>query len=222
MFTGIIEERGKVLKVESKGRGKRLILQIPPELTDIQPGDSININGVCLTLTEKREEALLFDLSYETLQKSTLGELREGDTVNLERALRLSDRMGGHIVTGHIDGIGMIVEKRREGDFFNLKVKLPEEILPYVVPKGSIAIDGVSLTVNELKADEIKITLIPFTLEKTNLMEKGVGDRVNIEADILGKYVERLLRVREKSSRGIDLSFLKEHGFIKEDGREND
>ncbi len=222
MFTGIVEERGKVLKVESKGRGKRLMLQIPPVLTDIQPGDSINVNGVCLTLTEKREGAFLFDLSYETLQKSNLGELKEGDTVNLERALRLSDRMGGHIVTGHIDGIGMIVEKRREGDFFNLRVKLPKEALSYVVPKGSIAIDGVSLTVNELKADEIEITLIPFTLEKTNLMEKGVGDRVNIEADILGKYVERLLRVREKSSKGIDISFLKEHGFIKEDGGEND
>lgn len=217
MFTGIVEEKGKVIKVESKGKGKRLTLQLPPLLTDIQPGDSININGVCLTVTEKREDTFLCDLSYETLARSTLGELKEGDWVNLERALRLSDRLGGHIVTGHIDGIGTITERRREGDFIALKVRLPKEILPYVVPKGSIAIDGISLTVNELKSDEIELTLIPYTLERTNLMEKRVGDRVNIEADILGKYVERILSSREKKSEGINLSFLKEHGFIKED-----
>lgn len=217
MFTGIVEEKGKVIKVEARGRGKRLTLQLPPLLTDIQPGDSININGVCLTVTEKREGTFQCDLSYETLARSALGELKEGDWVNLERALRLTDRLGGHIVTGHIDGIGTIIERRKEGDFITLKVRLPEEILPYVVPKGSIAMDGVSLTVNELRDDEVELTLIPFTLEKTNLIEKNVGDRVNIEADILGKYVERILSYREKRSEGISLSFLKEHGFIKED-----
>ncbi len=216
MFTGIVEGKGKVLKVEPKGKGKRLTLQLPPLLTDLQPGDSININGVCLTVTEKREGVFECDLSYETLARSTLGELKEGDWVNLERALRLNDRLGGHIVTGHIDGIGTITERRREGDFVTIKVRFPKEILPYVVPKGSIAIDGVSLTINALRTDEIEITLIPFTLEKTNLMEKRVGDRVNIEADILGKYVVRVLGFREKSE-GISLSFLKEHGFLKED-----
>ncbi|MGQ9777232.1 MAG: riboflavin synthase [Thermodesulfobacteriota bacterium] len=217
MFTGIVEDKGRVVGVESKGRGRRLILQIPHNLTDIQPGDSININGVCLTVTEKKEEVFQFDLSEETITKSTLGGLREGDSVNLERALRFTDRLGGHIVTGHIDGIGTVVDQRRDGEFIHLTVKLPREVLPYVVPKGSIAIDGVSLTVNQLREDEVQISLIPFTLERTNLIEKKIGDRVNIEADILGKYVESILRQREKESKGLSLSFLKEHGFIKEE-----
>ncbi|MGQ9508886.1 MAG: riboflavin synthase [Thermodesulfobacteriota bacterium] len=217
MFTGIVEDKGRVVRVESKGRGRRLILQIPHNLTDIQPGDSININGVCLTVTEKKEEVFQFDLSEETITKSTLGGLREGDSVNLERALRFTDRLGGHIVTGHIDGIGTVVDQRRDGEFIHLTVKLPREVLPYVVPKGSIAIDGVSLTVNQLREDEVQISLIPFTLERTNLIEKKIGDRVNIEADILGKYVESILRQREKESKGLSLSFLKEHGFIKEE-----
>lgn len=217
MFTGIVEDKGRVVRVESKGRGRRLILQIPHKLTDIQPGDSININGVCLTVTEKKEELFQFDLSEETITKSTLGGLREGDSVNLERALRFTDRLGGHIVTGHIDGIGTVVDQRRDGEFIHLTVKLPREVLPYVVPKGSIAIDGVSLTVNQLREDEVQISIIPFTLERTNLIEKKVGDRVNIEADILGKYVESILRQREKESKGLSLSFLKEHGFIKEE-----
>lgn len=217
MFTGIVEDKGRVVRVESKGRGRRLILQIPHKLTDIQPGDSININGVCLTVTKKKEEVFQFDLSEETITKSTLGGLREGDSVNLERALRFTDRLGGHIVTGHIDGIGTVVDQRRDGEFIHLTVKLPREVLPYVVPKGSIAIDGVSLTVNQLREDEVQISLIPFTLERTNLIEKKVGDRVNIEADILGKYVESILKQREKEYKGLSLSFLKEHGFIKEE-----
>ena len=217
MFTGIIEDRGKVLRVEYKGQERRITIEWPLDLTEVQLGDSININGVCLTVVEKREQEIRFDLSQETLQKTGLGDLKEGDPVNLERALRLTDRLGGHIVTGHIDGIGVIGEKRKERDFLRLMIRIPESVSRYVVQKGSIAIDGISLTVNEWKGNEIQMTLIPYTIEKTTLRDKKVGDRVNVEADILGKYVEKVLERGDKKSGQVDLSFLKEHGFVKGD-----
>jgi riboflavin synthase len=218
MFTGIIEDKGKVLRVEYRGEGKRLTVALPPDLTEVQLGDSININGVCLTVALTKEEVIQMDLSQETLQKTILGELRKGDHVNLERALRLTDRLGGHIVTGHIDGIGVIVEKRKQRDFLELRIRIPESVSRYVVQKGSIAIDGISLTVNECEGGEIQMTLIPYTIEKTVLMDKEVGDRVNVEADVLGKYVEKLFGRAERKSGDIDLSFLMEHGFVKGEG----
>jgi riboflavin synthase len=217
MFTGIIEDKGKVLRIESRGQEKRLTIGLPPHLTEVQLGDSINITGVCLTVVQKRGQSVELDLSGETLQRTILGELREGDQVNLERALRLTDRLGGHIVTGHIDGIGVIVEKKKEKDFLQLRIRTPESVSKYVVQKGSIAIDGISLTVNEYREGEVQLTLIPYTIEKTTLMDRKVGDRVNVEADILGKYVEKLLDRGRKESGEMDLSFLKEHGFIKGD-----
>jgi riboflavin synthase len=218
MFTGIIEDKGKVLRVEYQGQGKRLNVELPPYLTEVQLGDSININGVCLTIVEKKEQVIELDLSQETLQKTILGELREGDQVNLERALRLTDRLGGHIVTGHIDGIGMIVGKRKERDFFQLRIRIPESVSRYVVQKGSIAIDGISLTVNKYQGGEIQMTLIPYTIEKTTLRDKQVGDRVNVETDILGKYVEKLFGRGDRKSGSIDMPFLMEHGFTKGEG----
>jgi riboflavin synthase len=218
MFTGIIEDKGKVLRVEYGEERKRLTIALPPYLTEVQVGDSININGVCLTIVLKKEQVIELDLSQETLQKTILGELSEGDQVNLERALRLTDRLGGHIVTGHIDGIGLIVEKRKERDFFQLRVRIPEWLSRYVVQKGSVAIDGISLTVNEYQRGEIQMTLIPYTVEKTTLMDKQVGDRVNVETDILGKYVEKLFGRADRKPVGIDKSFLMEHGFTKGDG----
>ena len=217
MFTGIIEDTGKVSRIEHRGQEKRLILELPPHLTEVQLGDSININGVCLTVVQKNEQGVELDLSLETLQKTVLRELKEGDQVNLERALRPTDRLGGHIVTGHVDGIGEIVEKREERDFLQVRIRIPESVSRYVVEKGSIAIDGISLTVNEYQEGEIRMTLIPYTIEKTTLRQKRVGDRVNLEADILGKYVERLLDRGEKKTGQVDQSFLKEHGFIKKD-----
>ena len=217
MFTGIIEDKGKVLKVEYRGQEKRLTIGMPPHLTEVQLGDSININGVCLTVARKGQQSIELDLSKETLQRSALGELKQGDEVNLERALRLSDRLGGHIVNGHIDGIGVIIEKKKERDFLQLTIRIPESVSKYVVQKGSIAIDGISLTVNEYQGGEIRLTLIPYTIEKTTLVDKKVGDRLNVEADILGKYVERLLARGDKKTGEMDLSFLKEHGFIKGD-----
>jgi len=201
MFTGIIEDKARVLRVENRGQEKRLLLELPLDLTEVQVGDSININGACLTVVEKKGQMIGTDLSPETLQRTTLSKVRDGDKVNVERAVRLSDRLGGHIVTGHIDGIGVITEKRKERDFIRLE-------------KGSIAIDGISLTVNEYKEDEIRLTLIPYTLEKTTLMEKRVGNEVNVEVDILAKYVEKMLHQAGKKPGGINLSFLEEHGFI--------
>ena len=193
MFTGIVESKGKVLSVEYRGQGKRLTLELPADLTDVQLGDSINVNGGCLTVVEKKGQMIEFDLSSETIQRTVLGDLKIGDFVNLERALKLTDRLGGHIVTGHIDGIGVIVEKRQEMDFIHLRIRIPKSISRYVVQKGAIAIDGISLTVNECQEEEVKLALIPYTIEKTTLVEKRVGDRVNVEADILGKYVEKML-----------------------------
>jgi len=217
MFTGIVEGTGRVLRIEDRGQGKMLILRVPAHLTEVQLGDSINVNGVCLTITGQREDVLEVDLSAETLQKTVLGQLVEGREVNLERALRLSDRLGGHIVTGHVDGAGIITSKRQETDFVLLRVRIPQDLTKYVVEKGSIGIDGVSLTVNRCTGDELEMMLIPYTLQKTTLMDKKAGDAVNVETDILGKYVEKVLTRGEPSSEGISLSFLKEHGFINEE-----
>ncbi len=217
MFTGIIEGKGKVLRIERRGEARRLTVEFHSHLTEVQLGDSISINGVCLTIVEKGNQTSRLDLSEETIRRTVLGELKEGDTVNLERALRLNDRLGGHFVTGHIDGIGVITEKKKERDFVNLRVRVPENVSKYVVPKGSIAIDGISLTVNECRGKEILLTIIPYTLEKTTLMDKRAGDHVNLEADILGKYVEKLLNRGDGKSEGLDLSFLKEHGILKGD-----
>ncbi len=214
MFTGIIEGKGKVIRIEPKSQGMKLTLELSIHLTEVQLGDSININGACLTVVEKRGQTVSLDLSSETLQKTVLGELKEGDQVNFERALKLSDRIGGHIVTGHIDGIGVITEKRKQGDFIHLRMRVPKSVSRYVVQKGSIAIDGISLTVNECENEEIRMTLIPYTLEKTTLIDKKVGARVNVETDIIGKYVEKMINQRDEKSKGMDLSFLKEHGFI--------
>ncbi len=217
MFTGLIEGKGKLVRIERRVEGKRLTIEFPSHLTEIQLGDSISINGACLTVVEKSGQLVKFDLSGETIKRSLLGELREGDKVNLERALRLSDRLGGHFVTGHIDGIGVITGIRRERDFVMMSVRVPENVIRYVVPKGSIAIEGISLTVNEVREKEILLTLIPYTLEKTTLMDKREGDRVNLEADLLGKYVERLIKPKSGKVEGISLGFLREHGFVKGD-----
>ncbi|MGQ9646600.1 MAG: riboflavin synthase [Thermodesulfobacteriota bacterium] len=217
MFTGIVEGRGKVLRVEHRGEMKRLTLEVPFDLTEVQLGDSININGVCLTVVERRGKAISVDLSPESLQRTALVRIKEGDQANVERALRLSDRLGGHIVTGHVDGIGEIIERRKEGNSLQLKIRIPRSVSAYVVPKGSIAIDGISLTINECHEDWIGLTLIPYTLEKTTLMQKKVGEEVNIEADILGKYVEKVLGQGKGRSPKMTLSFLKEHGFLKDE-----
>jgi len=215
MFTGIVEDRGLVQGIEYRGGEKRLTIEIPSHLTEVGLGDSISVNGVCLTVAQKEGTRIVVDLSTETLERTTLGGLRVGERVNLERALRLADRLGGHIVTGHIDGVGWVTEVKRGGDFLRLRIKLPKEASRYVVEKGSIAVDGVSLTVNEVKGEEIELALIPYTLEKTTLEERKKGDRVNVEADILGKYVEKILGERKEKKEGLSEAFLMEHGFLR-------
>jgi riboflavin synthase len=215
MFTGIIEDKGKILRADVRGQGRRLILRVPPHLTDPQLGDSINVNGACLTVVEKTGDSVTVDVSSETLERTTFRGMREGDEVNLELAMRLSDRLGGHIVTGHVDAVGILVERRSEREFVHLKIQVPKSVSRYVVAKGSIAVDGISLTVNACDGDEIQMTLIPYTLEKTTLINKRVGDQVNLEADVLGKYVEKLMEGRESGK--VTVSFLREHGFIEEE-----
>ncbi|MCX8116388.1 MAG: riboflavin synthase [Desulfobacterota bacterium] len=222
MFTGIVEGTGRVLRIDQRGEGKRLTVLFPDRLTEVQLGDSISINGVCLTVTEQKGMAFAFDLSEETVKKSTLGQLKVGERVNLERALRIGSRLGGHFVTGHIDGTGTIVEKKVGREFIRLEIEVPNHLLRYFVPKGSIAVDGVSLTVNEIRGNVISLLLIPHTLEKTTLIDKRVGDAVNLEADLLGKYVERLLGHPPRGAEGLTLSFLKEHGYVEDDGGSDD
>jgi riboflavin synthase len=216
VFTGIVEEKGRVIRLERQGRVNRMTLEVPAGLTELSLGDSINVNGACLTVVDKKGQVITVDISSETLQRTNLSEMREGDEVNLERALRLADRLGGHFVTGHIDGVGTIIEKRNEGEFLHIRIRTPQSVMKYIVQKGSIAIDGISLTVNECKGDEIRITLIPFTLQRTTLLEKRVGERLNVEADILGKYVENFLGGKSIEDKKFDREFLKMHGFLKE------
>jgi riboflavin synthase len=216
MFTGIVEARGKVIQVEPRGRAIQLTLEIPPGLTGMNLGDSISVSGACLTVVDQREDRIVVDVSQETLEHTLLGEVRAGDSVNLERPLRLSDRLGGHIVTGHVDGIGIVTEIGREGEFIRARIRIPGNLSQYVVERGSIAIDGISLTVNGCRGNEIQLTLIPFTLQKTTLLGKRRGDRVNVETDLLAKYVERLLDPKRKAGEVLDRDFLEKHGFLKE------
>ncbi len=212
MFTGIIEAVGEVKGIRGNEKGISLQISIPESFDDIKIGDSISVNGVCLTAKVINGGTFSADVSAETISKTTLGRLKAGERVNLERALRLSDRLGGHVVTGHIDGIARLREKKAEGESVRLYFSLDKELLRYVINKGSIAIDGISLTVNEVGDGGFSVNIIPHTAKNTTILDKKAGDEVNIEVDIIGKYVEKLLG-KGKESR-IDRSFLAEYGFL--------
>jgi riboflavin synthase len=186
VFTGIVEERGRVRSADGNG----LAIESRTVAGDAEIGSSVAVNGVCLTVVGSDHGVVRFDLAPETLARSTLGELRRGDPVNLERPVTLVTRLGGHLVQGHVDGVG-IVEDREEGAV--MRIRAPEELRRYVVAKGSIAVDGVSLTVAALTADGFEVALIPHTLAATTLGDRAAGDRVNLEVDVLAKFVERLL-----------------------------
>lgn len=187
MFTGIINHTGR-LKSYSLGK-QTLSIEVPALASQLALGDSLAINGVCLTLTEKEKDTLSFNLSEETLKKSTLGSLRYGERVNLEPPLTLSSPLGGHLVTGHVDATGKVLNIRTTKNGKRISVSFPPDLKPFFVPKGSVALDGVSLTVNQLHPGALEVEVIPITLENTNIGSWRTGHRVNIECDIIGKYV---------------------------------
>jgi riboflavin synthase len=218
MFTGLIEGQGEVLRIEKK-RDKALLWITPGFSWEVRKlGESIAVNGVCLTGTAWVGDSFSVDVSEETLTRSDLGKLKIGDQANLERALRLSDRLGGHWVTGHIDGTGFIVRKEFQEGFVKLKVSFSESLRPFIVEKGSIAVDGVSLTVNGVAEKELDLTIIPHTGVQTTLMGKKVGDEINLETDLIGKYVFKFLSRRNEEGPSpkskVNEGFLKEHGFL--------
>jgi len=190
MFTGIVEERGTV-RAASTGRLEVGCRTVPG---DARVGDSVGVDGVCLTVVDRGEDRLAFDVAPETLRRTTLGDLAQGDHVNLERPVTLATRLGGHLVQGHVDGVGEITSMEAEGDGARMTVRVPEGLGRYLVEKGSVTVDGVSLTVAAVLADGFASALIPHTLEATGLGSKGVGARVNLEMDLIAKYVERLTR----------------------------
>jgi riboflavin synthase len=197
MFTGIIETLGTVERLDAAAKGgaegARLIIAAGPLLEGVGVGDSIAVDGVCLTVTALRSHSFTADVSLETLRRSTLGDLRVGDHVNLERPMRLDQRLGGHIVQGHVDGVGTVTAARPEGDGVWMEIAPPASLLPFLAEKGSVAVDGVSLTIAGLSRDAFAVALIPHTLAVTTLGRRQTGGRVNIEVDILAKYVQRLL-----------------------------
>jgi riboflavin synthase len=193
MFTGLVESLGKVVAVERSEAGAAVSVATPLA-SEIASGDSVAVNGVCLTATEVGPERFAAEVMNETLARTSLGVLEPGAAVNLELPLRATDRLGGHVVQGHVDGLGTIVSVREDGFARRVEIEPPPELLRYVVEKGSVAVDGVSLTVAELGSESFVVSLIPETLERTNLGQVELGMQVNLEVDVLAKYVERLVR----------------------------
>ena len=212
MFTGIIEEIGTVRRIEHGAKGARLTIQANTVLEDTRIGDSIATNGVCLTVVSMTGDSFSADVMAESLRRSSLGTLQGGSPVNLERAMAANGRFGGHIVSGHIDGTGTIVSQKREDNAVWVKIKTPAPLLRYIVEKGSIAIDGVSLTVAAVTDTDFSVSIIPHTGAQTILLDKKPGDPVNLECDVIGKYVEKLTAPHKTG--GISTNFLAENGFL--------
>ena len=212
MFTGIIEEIGTVRRIEHGAKGARLTIQAKTVLEDTRIGDSIATNGVCLTVVSMTDDSFSADVMAESLRRSSLGTLQGGSLVNLERAMAANGRFGGHIVSGHIDGTGTIASQKREDNAVWVKIKTPAPLLRYIVEKGSIAIDGVSLTVAAVTDTDFSVSIIPNTGAQTILLGKKPGDPVNLECDVIGKYVEKLTAPHKTG--GISTNFLAENGFL--------
>lgn len=217
MFTGIIQGLGAVLEKRPAGGGMVFSIEAGFDLTEPQEGESIAVNGVCLTVRDIQGRRFLADVSPESLMRTNLGGLAIGSKVNLERALRLADRLGGHLVSGHVDTQGRVEERRAAGDFTLFTFSLEQKLAKYVIEKGSITIDGVSLTVNACTGSRFSVSIIPHTLAVTTLGGLKTGDRVNLEVDLIGKYVEKLLSAKETEATAsrINPAFLAEHGFLR-------
>ena len=215
MFTGLIEDLGRVRELRRSGDSARLTVATSIPTRELILGESIAVNGVCLTVVTIGRDAFTADVSPETLACSTLGKLVNGSRVNLERALRLGDRLGGHLVSGHIDGVGEVLGRVLDANAVRFPLRAPAALSRYIVGKGSVAVDGISLTVNVSHGDRFELAIIPHTLEMTTLAERQVGSQVNLEVDIIGKYVERLLGFREsENAPGLGLETLAKHGFL--------
>jgi riboflavin synthase len=217
MFTGIVEEMGAVMGIERTLAGTRLTVLASTVMGDLKTGDSISVNGTCLTVVSKGEREFVVEVSPETLSVTTLGQLIAGSPVNLERAMRLNERIGGHLVAGHVDGVGTIRSRHQEGNAIYFTIEASPTILRYCVAKGSITVDGISLTVNDVGEHSFSVAVIPHTAKVTTLGLKQVNDTVNLESDLIGKYVERLLQERSqlpKSTPIIDKDYLQKRGLI--------
>jgi riboflavin synthase len=212
MFTGIIEETGSVKAIHRGGKSMKITVSASLIPGDLKLGDSINTNGVCLTVVAFDKESFSVDAVPETLERSSLSQLRTGSEVNLERAVRLSDRLGGHLVSGHIDGTGIIRKIWAEDNAWWLRIEAGAGLLKYMVPKGSVALEGISLTLVDVSESSFTVSVIPHTWEMTTLKSKKTGDVLNIECDIIAKYTEKLVKPGRDEGR-INASFLSEHGF---------
>jgi riboflavin synthase len=193
MFTGIIEELGKVAAIEKQPDAIRLTIACKEVLSDLKRGDSISCSGTCLTAIEIDDQGFTADVMLETIRRSSLDGVKVGDPINLERAMNAATRFGGHIVQGHVDGVGEFVSREKSDNWDWVKIRLPKDLMKYVVHKGSITLDGISLTVNDIDGDVIALSLIPETLRLTTLGYKKPGDKINVEADVLAKHVEKLM-----------------------------
>jgi riboflavin synthase len=214
MFTGLIETVGTLRQLQRGASGGRVTIASDLPVADLAIGDSVAVNGACLTVTLLGPDHFCADVSPETLACTTLGSLPPGAPVNLERALRLGGRLSGHLVTGHIDGMARVTERVRQGNAWRIACQLDPALARFLVAKGSIALDGVSLTVNEVSDDAFSVMVIPHTLEQTTLAGCRVGARMNVETDLIGKYVARLLGAGAAASGGVTMDLLAKNGFL--------
>ena len=219
MFTGIIQAIGTIAALEPKGQDVRVRVQTGKlDLSDVQLGDSIAVNGVCLTAVELPGDGFWADVSGETLRRTTFAALQKGSQANLEKALTPTTRLGGHLVSGHVDGIGEIISRKTEGRSERFVIRAPNALAKYIAEKGSICVDGISLTVNGVRGTEFELNIVPHTLVETTMSEFKTGTQVNLEVDIIARYLERLLlgdKAADKQGGGINLDKLQEYGFIK-------
>ena len=218
MFSGIVEEMGAVKSVDKGLAGARMSILASTVLHDLKIGESVSVSGACLTIAGLEDQDFSIDISSETLNRTTLGSVTTGTPVNLERAIRFNDRLGGHLVTGHVDGIGLLRGREQDGNAMHLTIEAPDDILRYCIQKGSITVDGISLTINEVSERSFTVAIIPHTAKVTTIGLKQVGDSVNLETDLIGKYVERLLQasgqLSAKPAPVIDRDYLQKRGLI--------
>ena len=214
MFTGLVAELGSVEKLAQQGNSFHLTVAATKVMQNLKIGDSVAVNGVCLTVVRLGDASFTADVMPETVRLTNIGLLHAGDRVNLERTLRLCDGLDGHIVSGHVEGLGTIASRRPDGIAMVVTITTPPELLKYIIKKGSIAIDGISLTVTEVTETSFSVSLIPHTAKETTLGFKDVGDRVNLETDIIAKYVERMLGFQKKEEPLLDKNMLFENGFM--------